>query len=144
MSRHVVIPAVYLILKDSSDRFCLTRRFNTGYMDGFYSLPAGHVEKGEGLVSAMIREAKEEVGVTVTSENLSLVHVSMNLECDPERLEFFFVCTNWEGEVSIQEPDKCDDIAWYGIDEVPQNTTNVVKNALRQSPMGQAYSEQKS
>jgi 8-oxo-dGTP diphosphatase len=47
MTRHTIIPAVYLILKNSKGQVCLTRRFNTGYMDGHYSLPAGHLDGGE-------------------------------------------------------------------------------------------------
>lgn len=47
--RHKVVPAVYAVFRDG-DRLLLLRRANTGYYDGYYSLPAGHVggvdEKG--------------------------------------------------------------------------------------------------
>jgi 8-oxo-dGTP diphosphatase len=97
MSRHTVIPAVYLILKNDKDEYCFIRRFNTGYMDGFYSLPAGHLEVGESLKQAMIRETKEEIGITVEAKNIKLVHVSNNLQYQPERIEFFFECQKWQG-----------------------------------------------
>ena len=42
--RNKIIPASYAVLiKDN--KVLLVRRFNTGYEDGKYSLPAGHVEK---------------------------------------------------------------------------------------------------
>jgi 8-oxo-dGTP diphosphatase len=65
MSRHTIIPAVYLILKNSKSEYCLTRRFNTGYMDGYYSLPAGHLDGKESLIVAIIIEAKEEINIDI-------------------------------------------------------------------------------
>ena len=101
MNRHLIIPAVYLIPKYTKNQYCLTRRFNTGYMDGFYSLPAGHLDGGENLVEAMIREAKEEVGIVIKPNDLNLVHVSNNLFSKPERIDFFFICEKWTGDVVI-------------------------------------------
>ena len=60
--RHKLIPSVYLVLI-KNNKILLLRRFNTGFMDGYYSLPAGHVESNETLTSAMVREAKEEIGM---------------------------------------------------------------------------------
>ena len=41
----IAITALLLLTKD--DKILLTRRYNTGYEDGKYSLPGGHVEKGD-------------------------------------------------------------------------------------------------
>ena len=141
MSRHLIIPAVYLILKNIQGQYCLTRRFNTGYMDGYYSLPAGHLDGGESLVEGMIREAKEEVDITVLPEDMKLVHVSNNLFSDPERIDFFFLCEKWTGELTINEPDKCDVIQWAYIDSLPEKITTTVRTALTQSRLGNNYSE---
>lgn len=140
-SRHTIIPAVYLILQNKEGKYCITRRFSTGYMDGFYSLPSGHLDGGESLAEAMIREAKEEVDIAVEAKDLELVHVSNNLFSNPERIDFFFLCKNWVGEVKINEPDKCDDIQWVNINHIPQNTTTTVKTSLQLSAKGQTYSE---
>ena len=40
-----------------------------------YDLPGGHLEQGEDLYKAMIREAKEEIGITIQRENMQIVHV---------------------------------------------------------------------
>ena len=48
----------------------LALRKNTGYNDGKYELPGGHVEEGEDLIDAMIREAKEELNINLKRENL--------------------------------------------------------------------------
>lgn len=74
--RHKLIPSVYLILiKDN--KILLLRRYNTGFMDGYYSFPAGHVEPNETLTQAMVREAKEEIGIDVNQKDLKLIHISI-------------------------------------------------------------------
>lgn len=48
----------------------MLRRKGTGWMDGSFSIPAGGLDAGEPIGAAAIREAYEEVGVQITSENL--------------------------------------------------------------------------
>src|SRR3990167_3802399 len=106
-----IIPSVYLILiKDN--KILLLRRFNTGFEDGNYSLPAGHLNGGEKATDAMVREAKEETGISVSAGDLKIVHVMHRIGAD-ERVNFFFSATRWTGEPAIQEFDKCDDLQWF-------------------------------
>ena len=59
-TRNKAVPAVYLIL-ERDNKILIARRANTGYEDGNYQVPAGHVEEAELPTEAVIREAKEEV-----------------------------------------------------------------------------------
>ena len=60
MTRCTHLIAVYLILIED-DKILLQRRFNTGYKDGNYSLPAGHLDDNESITQALVREVKEEI-----------------------------------------------------------------------------------
>lgn len=128
MPRHTIIPAVYLILQNQVGEICLSKRYNTGYMDGFYSLPAGHLEGGEDLIAAIKREALEEIGAEI--EDPKLVFTSYNLTTNPERIDFFFLCSNWNGQIINLEPNKCDELLWCNPKNLPETTTVVVKAVI--------------
>lgn len=53
----------------------LALRKNTGYNDGEYELPGGHVDEGEDLMNAMIREAEEELKIKLKIEDLHIKHI---------------------------------------------------------------------
>ena len=55
--------SVYLLLQDH-DKILLSKRKNTGWYDGYYSLIAGHARPYESAISAIIRESKEEIGLS--------------------------------------------------------------------------------
>ena len=107
----------------------LLRRFNTGWGDGQYGVPAGHVEAGESVTKAAIREAREEVGIRLEPEALQVVHV-MHRRSDDERVDFFLLVKAWTGRISNREPHKCDDLAWYSLTSLPSNTIPYVRQAL--------------
>lgn len=76
--RFKLIPAVYLFLR-KDNKVLLLKRANTGYQDGKYSVPAGHLDGDEVATKAMVREAQEEVGVVVDPKDMKLVHVCHRL-----------------------------------------------------------------
>ena len=67
--RFKAVMAVFLVLR-RGDEVLLMRRAGTGFCDGQYSVPTGHVDGNEPLTHAMVREAKEEVGVGIKPEDL--------------------------------------------------------------------------
>lgn len=141
--RFTLIPAVYLVLRKGSE-VLLLRRANTGYQDGNYGLVSGHSEGGETAKSAMIREAKEEAGITIGSKHLSFVHVAHRLrqtEPSQERIDIFFETTQWDGEIINVEPEKCDDLSWFPIDDLPTNTIPFVRRVLSDITNSVSYSE---
>lgn len=129
--RHKAVPAVYLILK-KDDKILLARRCNTGYQDGNYHLPSGHVEEAEFPTVALIREAKEEIGIDLSTSNLRFIHVLYRLKHDEtgERIDLFFTADTWLGEIVNMEPNKCDDLKWVKPQELPENMTPYIRHTL--------------
>ena len=133
------ISAVHLFLiKDG--KVLLLRRFNTGYEDGKYSVPAGHIDGKEKATSAMIREAREEAGIDLSEEQLRMVHV-MHRKSDEERIDFFFEATAWKGQPKIMEPTKCDDLNWVSVDQLPNNVIPYVRTGIENYRKNISFSE---
>ncbi len=100
--------AVHLVL-ESDGRSLMIRRANTGYEDGSCSLVAGHIEPCESTTEAMLRETKEEIGVDLDLEDLSLVHVTHRRTDEPQpRVDFLLTGRRWTGNPQNTEPHKCD------------------------------------
>ena len=122
----------------------LHRRENTGFADGLWDFScAGKVENGEPMTATALREAKEELGVTVSAENLQfavLVH-----KCDkPCGLVFYnayFICDVFDGEPTVCEPEKCSELKWFDFDNLPENLIDDRKCALKAYLSGVRYIE---
>jgi 8-oxo-dGTP pyrophosphatase MutT (NUDIX family) len=122
------------------DQVLLSRRLNTGYRDGEYSVPAGHLEGGETVIAAAVREAHEEVGVQLRPEDVLFCGVMHRLE-DEERVDFFVRVRSWSPEPFNNEPDKCDDLCWVDLTSLPANTVPYVRQALHNYLHGQIFAE---
>ena len=129
--RNTAVPASYVIL-ECEGKILLARRFQTGYQDGNYGLPAGHVDEGELPLAAAVREAQEEIGIDLQPDTLELAHVAYELPHDEtgNRVDFYFVAKNWSGEPAIMEPHKCDELRWASLDNLPENVIPKVRLAL--------------
>lgn len=121
-------------------KILLSLRKNTGYADGMYSLPAGHVEDGETITDCLVREAKEEVGVTLKSDDVVLVHVMHRRETDI-RMDFFFEVHAWKGEPVNREPEKCGGLLWSPVGALPDNTVPYVRAAIEHWQKKNIFSE---
>ena len=133
-------PATVHLLFIRADIILISRRRNTGYRDGEYSIPAGHLEGGETVLSAGIREAREEVGVELEAADLEFAGVMHRREGD-ERIDFFLRVLKWHGEPFNNEPEKCDDLRWVGLDSLPENTVPYVRRAIENLHQGRTFDE---
>lgn len=129
--RNKTVPAVYFVFK-KENKILLGRRQNTTYYDGWYGLPAGHIDARELPIEAGIREAKEEVGLNIKAEDVKFTHALYRTAHDEtgDRSDYFFIVTKWEGEPKIIEPEKCDDLQWFRIDKLPENMIHHEKKVL--------------
>ena len=116
----------------------LLRRFNTGYQDGSYSVVAGHLDGGERIRDAAVREAREEVGIEIAAEDLDVVGVMHRLS-DEERIDFFLAASSWSGDIRNEEPHRCDRLAWFDLEGLPENVIPYVRRALENYQRGRWF-----
>lgn len=141
--RFKIIPAVYLVL-EKDGKILLSRRYNTGHEDGNYSLVAGHLEGDESFRQAIVREAKEEVDIILNLDDLEVVHIThkkKKINDDSERVDIFLTADKWKGEFKNMESNKCDDLKWFSMDDLPENMVSYVRHALKQIKENRFYSE---
>jgi mutator protein MutT len=133
-------PVTVHLLFVRQDQVLVARRLNTGYRDGEYSVPAGHLDGGETVVAAAMREAREEVGVQLEAGDILFSSVMHRLEGE-ERVDFFVRVRAWAEEPFNNEPDKCDDLRWVGLHSLPQNTVPYVRRAIQNHLDGSVFDE---
>ena len=123
-------PVTVHLLFFRDDQILLLRRFNTGYADGQYSVPAGHLDGNETVTAAAIREGEEETGVRIEPSDVLFSSVMLRKDGD-ERVDFFLRIHKWQGEPENTEPDKCDELRWANVNEPPLNTIPYIRKALK-------------
>lgn len=142
MVRHTSCVDVHLILR-RGDAILLGQRQNTGFADGAWHMPAGHLEADDpGARAALVREAHEEIGVDIKPHEDTARHVhTMHHYTNEGRLALFFEVTDWDGEVTNQEPTKCARWNWFGLDALPDPMLPYGAEALSHYRSGSGYSE---
>ena len=127
---HVAVGVI--ILQDN--KVLLQKRANTGYSDGLYALPGGCIDGKEPLTQACVREAKEELGIDVQLSDLQLVatcHAAGHTGHRPhELLLFCFQVTKYTGTLQNAEPHKCEEIRFFPLDQLPENSIKSMPKVL--------------
>ena len=129
--RYSIFCAVFLILtkkEENTTQILLQKRQNTGILDGLYDVAcSGHLEAGETLKNAMVREAKEEIGITINEKDLNLITTIHTNFDGVEYLLITFDTDNYTGTPKIMEPEKCSDLSWFDINNLPKNIADTRK-----------------
>ena len=135
--------AVNLVLtriNNNTKEILLQLRQNTGYMDNQYDFAvSGHVEKDESYTKALIRETKEEIGITVKEEDL--IFLGVNHDYQKDHVQLFFTTNNYEGEPIICEPQECGELLWADINHLPENIIPYVNNVIKDINLGILYDD---
>lgn len=144
--RHKTIVAVFLVLarkNGGKEEILLQKRQNTGYMDGKYDVGcSGHLDAGESIMTALIRETKEELGIELAEENLELATVVHNYR--ENYVRFFFKATEYNGTPTIMEPEKCSELVWSPVDNLPEDTIPHIKLAIESIGDGLSYVDEEA
>ncbi|HWM49646.1 MAG TPA: (deoxy)nucleoside triphosphate pyrophosphohydrolase [Xanthobacteraceae bacterium] len=114
----VLVAACALI--DADGRVLIARRPEGRPMAGLWEFPGGKVEGTERLEETLIRELREELGISVKEDCLAPLTFASHTYPDFQLLMPLYVCRRWEGTVTPLEGQQ---LAW------------VRPNRLRDYPM---------
>jgi len=134
--KHLIIPTVNVFIITGSN-LLLSRRANTGWMDGHLCPPGGHIEKGETPVLAMVREIEEELGVIVKPEDLEFSCVAARNTPAGETVAFEFVIRDKDYEFINAEPDKCSGLEWVELSNLPEDVIEQFEYVINKGVIGQ-------
>ena len=132
MGKENFLSAIYLIIKNDDGKILLQRRQGTKLWPGFLALPAGHVDEGENVYDAAIREAREELSITITKQDIidSFV-VNRRNKSLPPYFDVYFEISSYQGDIKINEPEKCSELKWCDINDLPEDMIDFEIDAIR-------------
>ena len=120
-SRHYAPLAVLTVLLSSDKQVLIMRRGPKESLAGMYTIPGGHIETGENVIEAAVRELNEETGVTTSPEECEVIGVIHAIAGTKEYVQFIVRVHTWVGMPYIAEPKNCDDMYWTDIKHLPDN-----------------------
>lgn len=131
MSREEFLSAIYMIIKNEKGEILFQRRCGSKLWPDFLGLPAGHVDKGEDVYQALVREAREELNIDINSKDIEDTFVvnRINKNLKPY-YDIYFVIKNYKGIIKINEPNKCQELKWVLLDNMPEDVIEFEKIAL--------------
>ena len=122
--------AVHMIII-KENKILVQKRKGTKLWCDYYALPAGHIDKGENQYEALVREAKEELGIIINPEDILNSYVVLrrnNFEIDGKKsepyIDYYFEVENYDGIPSIMERDKCSELIWVDMNLLPNPFIN--------------------
>lgn len=108
------VDVVYALILDEKEEKILMVK-NIKHDD--WTMPGGAVEKGEILSEAVVREAKEETGLTIEAGDILSVNEAFMERFNHHTIFFTFMARIVGGEILIQDTETIADTAWMSIDE---------------------------
>jgi 8-oxo-dGTP diphosphatase len=133
--------ACYMVIEEDN-KILLQKRANSGYFDGYYSIPGGHLEEKERCIDCIIREVKEEIDVNVYTNDIKLIYTLGTME-DSDYICLFFTTNKYDGKIRIMENDKCSELAFFDLDKLPNNLVPELKTFLKDRKNGLIYGDER-
>lgn len=128
------------LLLRQHNKILMSLRKNTGYEDHKWSLICGNQENNESALYTALSEAREEIGININTCDLQVLHI-MHRKTRIENIDVFIQCKKWDGIIKNNEPQKCESLIFYEIDNLPINTVKYIADALISIKQLQFYSE---
>jgi len=123
--------AAYIIIENNLWEVLFIKRANTGFRDGAYQVPAGHMDWNENMITCAIREAKEEIDIDILESDCNIVHISHRISPQNvgwsfrEYFDIYVKVKKYSWDLKINEPHKCSELKFIDIDNIPDSEKNL-------------------
>ena len=87
--------------------------------EGTWTMPGGKLHFGQKPEDEAFREVLEETGIKVKKDNLKIISLTNDNVEDAHFVTIGFLCTNFEGEPKIMEPDEITEWRWFDLNDLP-------------------------
>ena len=122
---------VNIILLDKNNNVLLGKRSGDRRGSGNWSLIGGKLKKGESIEDTAKRELKEEINIDVAKEDIYTVNMSTSIDSDGTQFILIGTVVNsWKGEIENMEIDKCDELKFFSLNDLPENMFYATKSNL--------------
>lgn len=107
-----------IILNDKNEILMGQRSFSKRYSAGKWNIAVGGtLEEGETYESNIIKEAKEEVGLTITESDLSVLYYGLHDHQHRYFFKLFISVQNLPIEDFVKQDSEIEELRWIGVDE---------------------------
>ena len=131
MERELFLSSIYIILKNKEGKVLLQRRQGTKLWPNYLALPAGHIDEGENAYEAVVREAKEELNIIISIDNIiDTFVVNRKNKSLKSYYDIYFEIDDYQGNITINEPEKCSELIWADINNLPDDIIPFEKEAI--------------
>lgn len=138
--RHTFPVIVHTVLWRRGE-LLLLRRGKTGFLDGWWALPGGHLEAGEDIVDCARRECREEAGVELAPAALRPLAVLPYRGSGGQGVDFIMSCERFVGDARLAEPEKFDALCWADPRALPPQTVPYLSRVLAMHERGDWFEE---
>ena len=121
MAKSEFYAAAYMIIENELWEYLFMKRANTGFRDGAFQIPAGHLEWTESMVNCAIRESKEELDIDILEKDCEVVHISHRVTKDRVYFDFYVKIKKYFWKFKINVPEKCSELKFIDINNILEN-----------------------
>lgn len=128
-----IIGIAAIIFNDKNEVLLLHRKSKVG--KNTWGFPGGKLDINEGLEDCIKRETKEECNINII--DLEFVNLTNDIMYDIEQhyVTLYYKILSYDGELKNMEPNKCDEIKWFNINNLPINLFSPIKNLLKKDKL---------